>query len=148
MTTMTASAKGRPSSERSRLQRTQRDDCHLFSSEQQVVLLKFHTGHIKVNSFMHRKLKLGQVARVVKKTKSQSMFYKDAPSYKRRCVACQHSLEDQTLHLQTRLGEYSFINLPSSPYHVACEHQKGQSYTPACMQTTPPSSLTPSLLSY
>ena len=34
-------------------------------------------------------------------------------SYKRRCVACQHSLDNQTLQLQAGAGEDDVIHLPS-----------------------------------
>ena len=38
--------------------RSQRDDDHLLSREQQVVLVGLRTGHNRLNSHMHRKLKL------------------------------------------------------------------------------------------
>ena len=71
-----------------------------------------------------------QPASVVKKTKPQSMFHKDAPfiSYK-RCVACQHSPDDQTLSLQAGAGEDDFIHLPSGPDRVACERQEEEEET-------------------
>ena len=61
--------------------RSLRDDHHLLSREQQIVLVRLRTGDNRLNSHMHSKLKLAssQPASVVKKTKSQSMFYKDAP---------------------------------------------------------------------
>ena len=38
--------------------RSQRDDYHLLSREQQVVLVRLCTGHNRLNSHMHAKLKL------------------------------------------------------------------------------------------
>ena len=38
--------------------RSQRDDYHLLSREQQVVLMRLRTGHNRLNSHMHGKLKL------------------------------------------------------------------------------------------
>ena len=38
--------------------RSQRDDYHLLSWNQQVVLVRLHTGHNRLNSHMHGKLKL------------------------------------------------------------------------------------------
>ena len=45
-------------------------------------------------------------------------------SYKRRCVACQHSPDDQTLRLQAGAGEDDVIHLPSGLDRVDCEHQE------------------------
>ena len=39
-------------------------------------------------------------------------------------MACQHSLDDQTLQLQAGVGEDDFNHLPSGPDRVACEHQE------------------------
>ena len=36
----------------------QRDDYHLLSRKQQVILVRLHTGHNRLNSHMHRKLRL------------------------------------------------------------------------------------------
>ena len=44
--------------------------------------------------------------------------------YKRRCVACQHSPDDQTLRLQTGAGEDDFIHLRSGYDRVDCERQE------------------------
>ena len=41
-------------------------------------------------------------------------------SYKRRCVACQHSSDDQTLQVE----EDNFIYLQCGPDRVACEYQE------------------------
>ena len=38
--------------------RSQRDDYHLLSQKQQVILVRLRTGHNRLNSHMHRKLKL------------------------------------------------------------------------------------------
>ena len=38
--------------------KSQRDDYHLLLREQQVVLVRFRTGHNRLNSHMHRKLNL------------------------------------------------------------------------------------------
>ena len=45
-------------------------------------------------------------------------------SYKKRCVACQYSLDVQTLWLQAGAGEGSFIHLLSGPDCVACKRQE------------------------
>ena len=45
-------------------------------------------------------------------------------SYKRRCVACQHSPVDQTVRLQAGAREDDLIHLPSGPDCVAWEHQE------------------------
>ena len=57
MPTMSASVKRRLTREITML-RSQRDDYHLLSREQQVVLVKLRTGHNRLNSHMHGKLKL------------------------------------------------------------------------------------------
>ena len=48
-------------------------------------------------------------------------------SYKRRCVACQHTLNDQTLQMKARAGEEDSVYLLSSPDGVACECQEEES---------------------
>ena len=45
-------------------------------------------------------------------------------SYKRRCVACQHFPNDQTLRLQAGAGEDDVIRLPSGLDRVDCERQE------------------------
>ena len=45
-------------------------------------------------------------------------------SYKRRCVACSHFPDDQTLRLQTGAGEDDIIHLASGLDHVDCERQE------------------------
>ena len=50
--------------------------------------------------------------------------------YKRRCVACQHFPDDQTLRLQAGAGEDDAIHLPSSPDRVDCERQEEEEEIP------------------
>ena len=45
-------------------------------------------------------------------------------SYKRRCMPCQHSPDDQTLRLQVGAGEDDVIHLPSGLDRVDCERQE------------------------
>ena len=45
-------------------------------------------------------------------------------SHKRRCVACQHSSDDQTLRLQAGAGEDDVSHLPSGLDHADCERQE------------------------
>ena len=45
-------------------------------------------------------------------------------SYKRRCVVCQHSPDDQTLRLQAAAGEDDVIHLPSGLDDVDCYRQE------------------------
>ena len=66
----------------------QRDDYHLLSRKQQVILVRLRTGHNRLNSHMHRKLKLPQLAPVVEKSRPWSMFYKDAPFTKPQEKTC------------------------------------------------------------
>ena len=42
----------------------------------------------------------------------------------KKCVACQHTPDDQTLQLQAGAAEDDFIHLPSGPGRVACERQE------------------------
>ena len=51
-------------------------------------------------------------------------------SYKRRCVACQHFPEDQTLQLQAEAGENNVIHLPSGLDHIACEQEEEEEEDP------------------
>ena len=61
--------------------RSQRDDYHLLSREQQVVLVRLRTGHNRLNSHEHRKLKLASSPTFLcgQEDQTHSMFYKDAP---------------------------------------------------------------------
>ena len=57
ITTMSVSAKTRLSRALT-MPRTLSDDYHLLSRDQKVVLVRLHTGHNRLNSHMHLKLKL------------------------------------------------------------------------------------------
>ena len=109
---------------------SQRDDYHLLSREQQVVLVRFRAGHIRLNSHMHGKLKLASLTNLPLWSRRQNYrYYSSAKmppsqSHKRRRVACQHSPDDQTLRLQTGAGEDDAIHLPSGLDRVACERQE------------------------
>ena len=46
----------------------------------------------------------------------------------KRCVACQHSHDDQTPRLQAGAGEDGFIHIPSGPDHVVCERQEEEEH--------------------
>ena len=50
-------------------------------------------------------------------------------NYKRRCVACQHFPDDQTLRLQAGAGEDDVIHLPSGFDRVVCERQEEEEAT-------------------
>ena len=63
--------------------RSRRDDYHLLSREQQFAVVRLRTGHTRLNSHSHCKLKLAySPACLVKKIKPQSTFTKDASSAK------------------------------------------------------------------
>ena len=111
--------------------RSQRDDYHLLSREQQVVLVRLCNSRNRLNSHMHHKLKLASsptclCQSVVKKTRPQSMFYKDASSTKLQEKMSNLSALpcNQTLQLQAGAGEDNFIYLLSGPDRVACECQE------------------------
>ena len=57
MTTMSVSVKRRVIRVLT-MPRSQRDDYHLLSREQQVVMVRLRTGHNRLNSHMNGKLKL------------------------------------------------------------------------------------------
>ena len=61
---------------------------------------------------------------MVKKTKPQSTFYKDAPFTKLQEKMCGQSPDDQTLRLQAGAGEDDVIHLPSGLDRVDCERQE------------------------
>ena len=94
------------------------DGYHLLSRKQQVILVRLRTGHNRLNSHIHRKLKLvpsptcpcGQEEQT-----TEHVLQRCPPlrSHKRRRVACQHFPDDQTLRLQTGAGEDDIIHLPS-----------------------------------
>ena len=87
-----------------------KDDYHLLSRKQQVVLVRLRTGHNRLNSHMHRRLKLASSPTCLcgkkkkkkkpkkKPTKQQqqtikpqSMFYQDAPFTKLQEKMCDLS---------------------------------------------------------
>ena len=110
--------------------RSQKDDYHLLSRKQQVVLVRLRTGHNRLNSHMHRKLKLRGILtnlplwsrRPNHRPRSTKMLH--SQGFKRRCVACQHSPDDQTLRLQAEAGEDDVIHLPSGLDLVDCKRQE------------------------
>ena len=57
MSTMSASVKRRLIRALTK-PKLQRDDYHLLSRKQQIILVRLRTGHNRLNSHMHRKLKL------------------------------------------------------------------------------------------
>ena len=111
------------SSERSQMPRSQRDDYHLLSWKHPVVLVRLCTGHNRLNSHMHGKQAgiLTNLPLWSRRPKHRARTTKVPPSqsYKRRCVACQHSPDDQTLRLQAGAGE-DVIRLPSGLDRVEC----------------------------
>ena len=125
--------------------RSQRDDYHLLSREQQVVLVRLRTGHNRLNSHMHSKLKLASSPTCPCGQKDQTtdhLLQRCPPSpppppppspahppcplqsYKRRRVAYQHFPDDQTLRLQAGAGEDDIIHLQSGLDRVDCERQE------------------------
>ena len=84
-----------------------------------------HLEFSRLNSHIHLKLKLASSSRRLNH-RACSTKMPPLQSYKRRCVACEHSPVDQTLWLQAGAGEGDFIYPPSSPDHVACERQEEQ----------------------
>ena len=111
-------------------QKLQRDDYHLLSRKQQVILVRLCTGHNRLNSHMHRKLKLAPTLTNLplwpRRADHGACFTKMPPlkSHKRRRVACQHFPDDQTLRLQTGAGEDDIIHLPSGLDRVDCKRQE------------------------
>ena len=101
----------------------------MLSRELQVVLVRLRTGHNRLNSHMHGKLKLAASPTCPlwsRRTNHRVRSTKMPPSqsYKRRCVACQHFPYDQTLRLIVGAREDHVIHLPSGLDHVACERQE------------------------
>ena len=70
--------------------RSQRDDYHQLSRKQQIVLVRFRTGHNRLNSHMHGKLKLAPspTCPCGQEDQTQSTFYKDAPFTKLQEKMC------------------------------------------------------------
>ena len=109
----------------------QRDDYHLLSWKQQVILVRLCTGHNRLNSHMHRKLKLAPspTCPCGREEQTAEHVLQRCPrlrSHKRRRVACHHFPDDQTLRLQTGAGEDDIIHLPSGLGRVDCERQEGE----------------------
>ena len=71
---------------------SQKDDYHLLSQKQQVVLVNLRNGHNKPNS--HGTLKLASSPTCLCGPEDQTTEIAPSQSYKRRCVACQHSPDD------------------------------------------------------
>ena len=76
-----------------------------------------------VKGHMHGKLKLAfsptcPCGQEDQTTEHVSTKMPPSQSYKRRCVACQHSPDDQTLRLQAGAEEDDVIHLPSGPDRV------------------------------
>ena len=91
--------------------------------------MRFRTGHNRLNSHMHRKLKLAPsptcpCGREEQTTEHVLQRCPPLQSYKRRRVACQHFPDDQTLRLQAGAGEDDIIHLPSGLDCVDCERQE------------------------
>ena len=89
MTTMSASVKRRLTRALT-MPRSQRDDYQLLSREQQVVLVRLHTGHNRLNSHkhMHSKLKLASSPTCPCGQEPQSRFYQYAPFIKLQEKMC------------------------------------------------------------
>ena len=66
----------------------QRDDYHLLSRKQQVILVRLRTGHNRLNSHMHSKLKLAPSPTCPCGREEQTVFYKDAPFTKPQEKTC------------------------------------------------------------
>ena len=122
MSTMSASVKRRLIRVLT-MPRSQRDDYHLLSQEQQVVLVRLRTGHNRLNSYMDSKLKLASSPTCPCGQEDQTTEH-ILQSYKRRCVACQHFPDDQTLRLHAETGEDDVIHLPSGLDRAVREHQE------------------------
>ena len=84
--------------------RSQRDDYYLLLWEQQVVLVRLHTRHNRLNSHMHGKLKLASLPTCPCGQEDQATEHV-LQRCKRRCMACQHFPDNQTLQLQAGAGE-------------------------------------------
>ena len=104
-----------------------RDDCHLLSRKQQVILVRLRTGQQTEQSYAPQ-TEAGTLTNLPlwsKRTNHRACSTKMPllQSYKRRRVACQHFPDEQTLRLQTGAGE-DIIHLPSGLDRVDCERQK------------------------
>ena len=90
----------------------QRDDYHLLSRKQQVILVRLRTGHNRLNSHMHRKLKLapspacpcGQEEQTTEHVLQRCPLYKatredvwpDSTSLMTKLYGCKQELEKTT----------------------------------------------------
>ena len=109
--------------------RSQRDDYHVMSREQQVVLVRLCTGHNRLNSHMHGKLKLAPSP-----TCPCGQEDKTTEHILQRCPLHKTTREDVwpvSTSLMTKLssckqedGEDAVIHLLSGLGHVACERQE------------------------
>ena len=110
--------------------RSQRDDYYLLSRKQQVILVRLCTGHNRLNSHMHHKLKLAPspTCPCGQDHRARSTKMPPSQSYKRRRVACQHFPDDQTLRLQTGAGEDDIIRLLSGLDHADCKRREEEEH--------------------
>ena len=110
--------------------KSQRDDYHLLSREQQVVLVSFRTGHNTEQSHTPQTEAdiLTNLPLWSKRPNHRACSTKMPPSqsYATRCVAYQQFPDDQTLRLQAGAGEDDFIHRPSGPDRVSYERQEGE----------------------
>ena len=110
--------------------RSQRDGYHLLSRKQQVVLVRLRTEHNRLNSHMHRKLKLAPSPTCPCGQEEQTREH-----VLQRCPLHKATREDVwpvstsltpklDLLLQTGAGEDDIIHLPSGLDRVDCERQE------------------------
>ena len=108
--------------------RSQRDDYHLLSRKQQVIVMRLRTGHNRLNSHMHRKLKLAPSPTCPCGQDEQTTEH-----VLQRCPIHKATREDvwpvstsltTKLRLQTGAGEDDIIHLPSGLDRVDCENQE------------------------
>ena len=106
----------------------QRDDYHLLSRKQQVILVRLRTGHNRLNSHMHRKLKLAPSPTCPCGREEQTVEH-----VLQRCPLYEATREDvwpvstsltTKLRLQAGAGEDDVIHLPSGLDRVDCERQE------------------------
>ena len=106
----------------------QRDDYHLLSRKQQVILVRLRTGHNRLNSHMHRKLKLAPSPTCPCGREEQTVEH-----VLQRCPLYEATREDvwpvstsltTKLRLQAGAGEDNVIHLPSDLDRVDCERQE------------------------
>ena len=89
--------------------KSQRDDYHLLSREQKVVLVRLRTGHNRLDSHMHGKLKL-------------------APSptclYGQEDQTTEHALQRRPLHKATREDVWPISTSPTTKLY-GCKQELG-----------------------